>query len=33
MNDYEKLKKILSETDKLIGANITNSDPAFEACS
>lgn len=31
MSDYEKLKKIIDETDKLIKKDITNSDPEFEA--
>ena len=31
MSDYEKLKKIIEETDKLIKKDITNSDPEFDA--
>jgi len=31
MSDYEKLKKIINETDDLIKKDITNSDPEFEA--
>ena len=31
MSDYEKLKKIIDETDELIKKGITNSDPEFDA--
>lgn len=31
MSNYEKLKKIIDETDELIKKDITNSDPEFEA--
>lgn len=31
MSDYEKLKKIIDDTDELIKKDITNSDPEFDA--
>lgn len=31
MNDYEKLKKLIDDTDELIKKGITGSDPEFEA--
>lgn len=31
MSDYEKLKKLIDDTDELIKKDITNSDPEFEA--
>ena len=31
MTDYEKLKRLIEDTDELIQQDITNSDPKFDA--
>lgn len=31
MSDYERLKKLIEDTDRLIAQDITSSDPKFDA--